>query len=46
VSFGSLHCRFEVDLSPYPTLMRVEEALNALPALRQAHPDAQPDAPK
>jgi maleylpyruvate isomerase len=36
--------RFNVDLSPYPTLMRVFEASEALPAFRDAHPARQPDA--
>jgi maleylpyruvate isomerase len=37
--------RNEVDLAPYPTLVRVEAACAALPAFKAAHPDAQPDAP-
>lgn len=37
--------RFEVDLSPYPTLRRVEAALADRPAFQAAHPDRQPDAP-
>ncbi len=37
--------RFEVDRSPYPTLLRVEEACARLPAFVAAHPDQQPDAP-
>jgi len=36
--------RFDVDLGPYPTLLRVEAALSELPAFKQAHADAQPDA--
>ncbi len=36
--------RFEVDLTPYPTLLRVEAACNELPAFQAAHPDRQPDA--
>lgn len=36
--------RFEVDLSPYPRLLAVEGALQALPAVATAHPDRQPDA--
>jgi maleylpyruvate isomerase len=32
--------------SPFPTLARVEAACAALPAFRQAHADAQPDAEK
>ncbi len=38
--------RFEVDLGPYPTLRRVEEACDALPAFQAAHPSRQPDAPE
>jgi maleylpyruvate isomerase len=37
--------RFGVDLEPFPTLRRVEEACLALPAFQAAHPDRQPDAP-
>lgn len=33
--------RFELDLSPYPTLVRIDEACQALEAFRQAHPDNQ-----
>ena len=36
--------RYEVDLSPYPTLTRVEAACAVLPAFEAAHPDRQPDA--
>jgi maleylacetoacetate isomerase len=36
--------RFEIDLSPYPTLVRIESACNALPAFAQAAPARQPDA--
>jgi maleylacetoacetate isomerase len=36
--------RFEIDLSPYPTLIRIESACNALPAFAQAAPARQPDA--
>lgn len=38
--------RFEVDLAPYPTLLRIEEACSALPAFQAAHPTRQPDAPE
>ncbi|MBS2025099.1 MAG: maleylacetoacetate isomerase [Deltaproteobacteria bacterium] len=38
--------RFEVPLGAYPTLTRVEAALNALPAFIAAAPANQPDAPK
>lgn len=36
--------RFGVDLSPFPTLLRVERGCQALPAFQRAHPDQQPDA--
>jgi maleylacetoacetate isomerase len=36
--------RFKVDVSPYPTLTRVEAACNALPAFAQAAPSQQPDS--
>jgi maleylacetoacetate isomerase len=36
--------RFEIDLSPWPTLIRIESACNALPAFAQAAPARQPDA--
>ncbi len=36
--------RFEVDLSPFPTLLRVEAHLQELPAFVMAHADQQPDA--
>jgi maleylacetoacetate isomerase len=36
--------RFEIDLSPYPTLLRIESACNAVPAFADAAPAAQPDA--
>lgn len=35
--------RFGVDLEPLPTLRRVEEACQALPAFQKAAPEAQPD---
>jgi len=38
--------RFEVDLTPFPNLLRVEAACAELPAFKAAHPDAQPDATK
>lgn len=37
--------RFELPLDTYPTLLRVEEACQQLPAFQRSHPDAQPDAP-
>jgi len=36
--------RFGLDVAPFPTLLRVEAACNALPAFAAAHPDRQPDA--
>jgi len=36
--------RFDVDLSSFTTILRIEEALQQLSAFRAAHPDAQPDA--
>ncbi|WP_147654080.1 maleylacetoacetate isomerase [Vulcaniibacterium gelatinicum] len=37
--------RFGVDLAPYPTLLRIEEACLALPQFDAARPERQPDAP-
>lgn len=36
--------RLEIDLGPYPTLLRVERTCQGLPAFQRAHPDRQPDA--
>lgn len=36
--------RFGVALDAMPTLLRVEEACNAIPAFAEAHPSRQPDA--
>ena len=36
--------RFGVDLSPFPTLVAIGHALEALPAFAAARPEAQPDA--
>jgi maleylpyruvate isomerase len=36
--------RYEVDVAPFPTLTRVEEACTALSAFQAAHADRQPDA--
>ncbi|HKU85812.1 MAG TPA: maleylacetoacetate isomerase [Casimicrobiaceae bacterium] len=36
--------RFNIDLSPYPTLTRIEAACLALPAFTAAAPERQPDA--
>ena len=38
--------RFGVDLSVYPTLLRIEAVVAALPAFQKAHADAQVDAVK
>jgi len=37
--------RYGVDLAPFPTLRRIEEACAALAPFLAAHPDHQPDAP-
>jgi hypothetical protein len=37
--------RFNVDLSKYPTLLRIEKELEGLDAFVKAHPSAQPDCP-
>jgi maleylacetoacetate isomerase len=37
--------RFGLDLTPYPTLVRIEAACLALPAFDAARPERQPDAP-
>lgn len=36
--------RYEVDPSPFPTLVRIERTCQELPAFQRAHPDNQPDA--
>lgn len=36
--------RFGVDMEPFPTLVRIEQACLALPAFDQARPERQPDA--
>ena len=36
--------RFNIDLSPYPTLTRIEATCNALPPFADAEPSRQPDA--
>jgi len=38
--------RFGLDLSPYPTIVRIEQACLALPAFDAARPERQPDAPQ
>ncbi len=37
--------RYGVDVAPFPTLRRIEEACNTLARFQSAHPDRQPDAP-
>ncbi|KAH6927057.1 hypothetical protein HPB50_026399 [Hyalomma asiaticum] len=37
--------RFEIDLSQFPTLTRINAALVDLPAFKAAHPSRQPDTP-
>ena len=37
--------RFRVDLTPYPTIARIEQACLALPAFDAARPENQPDVP-
>ena len=36
--------RYQCDLTPYPTAMRIHAALLQLPAVLAATPDRQPDA--
>ena len=36
--------RFQVDLSPYPTILAIDQACAQLPAFKNAAPAAQPDA--
>lgn len=36
--------RFQVDLTPYPTIRRIGAICNSLPAFARAHPAQQPDA--
>ncbi|WP_274424389.1 maleylacetoacetate isomerase [Chelativorans sp. YIM 93263] len=38
------NARFNVDMSPYPTIRRIHEACMALPAFTEAAPKNQPDA--
>jgi maleylpyruvate isomerase len=40
--FGAL--RFDVDLTPYPTLMKIYAECEAMPEFQQAHPARQPDS--
>ena len=36
--------RFDCDMTPYPTVMRIHEACMAIPAFAEAAPERQPDA--
>jgi maleylacetoacetate isomerase len=36
--------RIQLDLAPYPTLLRIEDAAYRLPAFAAARPENQPDA--
>jgi maleylacetoacetate isomerase len=38
--------RFGVDMTPYPTIVRIEQECLALPAFDAARPERQPDAPQ
>ncbi len=38
------NARFAVDMTPYPTIRRIDAACNALPAFQSAAPARQPDA--
>ena len=38
--------RFKVDLAPFPTIRRIEEACLELEAFQKAAPENQPDAEK
>jgi len=38
--------RFGIDLTPYPTIVRIEQACMELPAFEAARPENQPDAPQ
>ncbi|KAF2156506.1 maleylacetoacetate isomerase [Myriangium duriaei CBS 260.36] len=37
--------RYEMDMTPYPTVMRVYKAVSDMPAVRKAHWQQQPDCP-
>lgn len=37
--------RFDLDLAPYPTIVSVSKHCLEVPAVREAHPSRQPDAP-
>lgn len=36
--------RFDVDLTQFPTVLRVSDHCSSLPAFQKSHPSAQPDA--
>ncbi|XP_021951180.1 maleylacetoacetate isomerase isoform X2 [Folsomia candida] len=37
--------RFKVDVTPFPTLMRIDKYLSTIPAFQRAHASKQPDTP-
>jgi maleylpyruvate isomerase len=37
--------RFELDLTPYPTIISVDDHCQTLDGIAAAHPSRQPDAP-
>ena len=37
--------RFGIDMTPYPSMVRIEQACLELPAFDAARPESQPDAP-
>lgn len=39
------YCRFEVDMSVYPTISRINSTLSEHEAFIAAHPTKQPDCP-
>jgi maleylacetoacetate isomerase len=38
--------RYNVDLTPFPNIVRIDEACSKIPAFQRAHPTRQPDTPK
>lgn len=38
--------RFECDMAPFPTIKRIHDACQKLPAFQKAHPGVQPDTPQ
>jgi len=37
--------KFEMELTPFPTIQRINDALEKMPAFQRAHANAQPDTP-